>query len=284
MRVLIFTNARLITQRLAKLLSKIPPLKKIEVTTYGMHEESYAKNTQKPGAFKSFQRGVQYLQDYNVPFIVKSVYLPANRGEDNEFKNWAKTITRMDKNPHYTIFLDLRNRNDNKHKNAKIKTLRVSPQESIKILLNNYPQQFNQFKENYWRNITSLPGPRLFRCDAGRHQLTIDAYGRIQPCLGLRAPDLVLHRGTSLKNALITFKSLKNLEALNSDYINRCGKCFLRNLCQQCPAKSWSENGTLDTPIEYYCEITHTLARELGWLDESEYAWEVKDWMVRVSE
>ena len=282
MRVLIFTNARLITQRLALLFSQIPPLKKIEVTAYGMHEVSYAENTQKQGAFNSFERGVHNLQDYNVPFIIKSAFLPANRAEHTEFVNWAKSIPWMDGKPSYSLFFNLRNRNENRQKNEKIKSLRISPKEGIKFLLNYYTQEYIQLKNNYWQNIDNLPGTQLFRCSAGDHQLTVDAYGRIQPCLELRAPNLVLPRGTSLKNALDKFKELKNLEAKNAEYLSRCAKCFLKNLCQQCPAKSWSENGTLDTPIEYYCKVTHTLARSLGWLEDSEFAWEVKDWKVRI--
>jgi len=37
------------------------------------------------------------------------------------------------------------------------------------------------------------------------------------------------------------------------------------------------EHGTLDTPVEYFCEIAHAQARYLGWLGGSEYGWEVED-------
>jgi len=41
MKVLIFTNARLITAELAALLARIPPLEKMEITVYGMSAKSY---------------------------------------------------------------------------------------------------------------------------------------------------------------------------------------------------------------------------------------------------
>ena len=47
-------------------------------------------------------------------------------------------------------------------------------------------------------------------------------------------------------------------------------RCFLKGFCEQCPAKSWAESGTLDTPVEYLCEVAHTKARYLGCLDENE--------------
>ena len=60
----------------------------------------------------------------------------------------------------------------------------------------------------------------------------------------------------------------------------RC--CFLKGLCEQCPAKSWMEHGTLDTPVKYFCEIAHAQAEFLGLLEENEKAWEIKDWKKRM--
>lgn len=42
------------------------------------------------------------------------------------------------------------------------------------------------------------------------------------------------------------------------------------------------ENGTLDTPVEYYCLVAHEKARRLGLLEAGERAWEVKNWRKRV--
>ena len=59
---------------------------------------------------------------------------------------------------------------------------------------------------------------------------------------------------------------LRELRATNPEYLRRCARCFLKGLCEQCPAKSWAEHGTLDTPVEYLCEVAHAQARWLGWL------------------
>ena len=65
--------------------------------------------------------------------------------------------------------------------------------------------------------------------------------------------------------------------------MRRCGRCFLKALCLQCPAKAWAEHGTLDTPVDYLCEITHAQAVGLGLLVEGERAWDVADWKDRVA-
>jgi hypothetical protein len=49
-----------------------------------------------------------------------------------------------------------------------------------------------------------------------------------------------------------------------------------------CPAKSWAEHGTLDTPVEYLCRVAHAQARDLGLLQDGERSWEVTDWHSRV--
>ena len=60
-KVVLFTNARLITKELAELLRKTPPLEKIEVSIYGMHPESNRQITSSNSGFKETQRGLQLL-------------------------------------------------------------------------------------------------------------------------------------------------------------------------------------------------------------------------------
>ena len=79
MKVLLFTNACLITPHLADLFARIPPLVPIEITVYGMCQESYEAVTRTPGSFAQFRRGVNLLLERNMPFIVKSALLPPNR-------------------------------------------------------------------------------------------------------------------------------------------------------------------------------------------------------------
>lgn len=281
MRVLIFTNARLITPRLVELFKRIPPLEKIEVTVYGMHPESYEANTLQTGSFNSFWQGVQMLLENNIPFVVKSAILPANRDEFDEFELWAQTIPWMQGLPSYAMFFELRARRDDAQKNELIASLRLHPEEGMVYAMKE-KGEMEQFRDGYWQSMVSLPGKRLFACGAGAGQLTVDAYGRIQACLELRAPALALPKGTSLAAALEHFKGLKELSSSDPEYLQRCANCFLRNLCDQCPAKAWSESGTLDTPVQYLCDVSHAMARRFGWLGEDEWAWQVVDWEERI--
>ena len=284
LKVLLFTNAALITPELADLFSRIPPLEKVEVTVYGMRKASYEGVTRVSGSFEAAWRGMKLLLDKKVPFIVKSPLLSFNKDEIDEFEEWAKSIPWMDKPPSYSMFFNLRRRHDGR-KNESIKKLRVTPEEGLKVLTrrkNKYLKEMKEFCSKFMRP----PGDKLFSCGAGRAGGCVDAYGMFQPCMSLGHAETIydLKKG-SLKDALINFfPKVREIKAVNPDYLDRCAKCFLKGLCEQCPVKSYLESGTLDTPVEYYCEIAHAQARFLGLIKKGEMAWKIKDGKERVRE
>ena len=283
LKVLLFTNAALLTQPLGDLFSHIPPLEEIEVTLYGMKKSSYEAVTRTPGSFETAWRGVNLLLEKKIPFVAKGALLPSNKDEIDEFETWAATVPGMDNPPSYSMFFDLRCRRDGL-KNQLIRSLRLSPEEGLKVLTrrkDKYIKGMKEFCSKFMRPALD----ELFSCGAG-YGGCVDAYGFFQPCMMLRHPDCVYDlREGSLKDALTNFfPKIREAEAKNPDYLNRCAKCFLRGLCEQCPAKSWMEHGTLDTPVEYFCKIAHAQARFLGLVEDGERAWEVEDWRKRISE
>ena len=81
LKVLLFTNARLITPELAELFARIPPLEPIEVSVYGLKKVSYEAVSRVPGSFAEFWQGVELLLTHGLPFVVKGALLPPNREE-----------------------------------------------------------------------------------------------------------------------------------------------------------------------------------------------------------
>jgi len=282
MKALLFTNARMITPPMADLLARVPPLEKIEITVYGLHAPSYEAVTRVPGSYAEFRRGVDLLLERKVPFVVKGAFLPPNGGELEEFIAWAATIPWMDEPPGYAMFFELRGRRDSELRNRLITGLRLTPEEGIALLTRN-EESYRRGTVEFCQKFMRAPGDRLFTCGAG-HGVCVDAYGALQLCMGVRDPALAYNlRQGSLREALTgVFPRLRELEASNPQYLEHCARCFLHGLCEQCPAKSWSEHGTLDTPVEYLCQIAHAQARHLGLLAEGERAWEVRDGRERV--
>ncbi len=110
------------------------------------------------------------------------------------------------------------------------------------------------------------PGDKLFDCGAGK-ACCVDAYrpfatvyGYTSPGPDLRSAQWVIARSA----AEISSLCCRGLRATNPHYLERCPRCFLKSLCEQCPAKSWSETGCLDKPVELLCLSAHAEARWLG--------------------
>ncbi|HOX36196.1 MAG TPA: radical SAM protein [Methanoregulaceae archaeon] len=281
MKVILFTNGRLITPDLAALLARVPPGEVVEVTVYGMHPESYDAVAGVKGSFQEFRRGVGLLLEQNVRFIVKGALLPQNRHEMAELAAWAATIPAMDYMPAYSMNFDLRARRDDPQKNRRIAALRLSPEETTALLAEN-PGYVSGMQE-FCKRFMHPPGDRLFSCGSG-HGTCVDAYGTAQMCLPLRHPETVCDlRKHSLEEVITKiFPVFRERKAENPEYLRRCARCFLKGLCEQCPAKSWMEHGTLDTPVEYLCDVAHAQARYLGLIGEHEKAWDVVNWQDRI--
>jgi radical SAM protein with 4Fe4S-binding SPASM domain len=281
MKVYLYTNARLITPELADLFSHVPPLEKIEISLYGMNPTSSQAITRSSDAYRQSRRGMDLLMQKQIPFTTKSIIIQQTINEIEIYENWLKTLP-FDIKPAYSVLFDLRTRRDSPVQNCLIKDLRNSPDEILAIHAHhddNFVQDMAQFGEHF----LYPHGDELFNCGAG-HQGCVDAYGQYQMCMLLRHPDLVhdLSKGGLREGLLENFPNWCQLRATNTDYLTRCAKCFLKGLCEQCPAKSWMEHGTLDTPVEYLCQVAHAKARYLGLLEEGESAWEISDWQERI--
>jgi len=283
MRVKLFTNATLFTPAVAEMLGEIPPLDTMEITVFGMQPTSYEAVTRRRGSFKAFRRGIDLLVRHRVPFAVKGVWLPQNREEVEAFESWATTLPGINEPPAYSFFFDLRTRRDSKAKNLVISGLRPGAESMVKFMSRRrktYEKETKQFLERF---PLRPMGDVLLDCGAG-HTSTIDAYGLLQPCMLIRHSSLVVDlKRLNLREALHTnLDRIEKVRAHDPRYLQRCARCFIRNLCQQCPGKSWSEHGTLDTPVEYLCQVAHAQARGLGLLEAGEKAWEIEEWPERV--
>lgn len=281
LRVRLFTNATLITPRLAELFERIPPLDKMEVSVYGMTTESSALVTGNPASFEAARRGLALLLSRGIPFAVKGAVLPPTKDEMDRFEAWTRELPGMTGAPSYAMLFDLRSRRDDEAKNDRIRRLRPDPAEYVRLegrLGEGRSAELRAFVARFG----GCAGDRLFGClsDAG----CVDAYGRFQVCLLLRHPDTVYElKHGSLRAAMEEFlPKVREMRASNPAYLERCGRCFLKSLCLQCPARSWAEYGTLDTPVEYFCGIAHAQAEAIGILAAGEKAWQVKDGRQRI--
>jgi MoaA/NifB/PqqE/SkfB family radical SAM enzyme len=282
LKVQLLTNARLITPHLADLFTRIPPRLSIEITVYGMKAESYDKIAQVRGAYAQYSHGIRLLQERNIPFAVSGVVMPLNRSEMGELESWASGIPWMQGPPTYTMAFDLRTRRDDPEKNRQIERIRGSAEDLLAVS-NRRPEPELRSWMQFCLKTMGPPGNRLFLC-AGKAGRGVDAFGHYRACMSLCAPEWTCDlRENSLYDAVNSLNSrIRDAQSADPEYRRRCACCFIHALCDQCPAKSWTENGTLDRPVEYFCTAAHVQARAWGLIQPEEKAWNVADWKDRV--
>ncbi len=279
----ISTNATLVTPELAALFMRYPPGRPLDITLYGMKKASYESVSRTRGSFDAAMHGIERLLENRIPFTLRGIRLPGRENEIPALETFAARHSADGKLSGLSMNFNLRARRDSPEKNRVIQSLRAGPAETLRVLTRDRAAYINE-KKQFAAKFMGPGGPYLFTCGCGKGG-TVDAYGILQPCLLLRHPETVydLENG-SLTDALTGFfPQLRQRKAKNPDYLERCARCFLKGLCEQCPAHSWMETGTLDTPVAYLCRTAHEQARFLGLMTAGEKAWEVDNWRERIS-
>jgi radical SAM protein with 4Fe4S-binding SPASM domain len=281
-KVILFTNATLITPEIAGLLKRYPPGEPVEVTLYGMTPERYEAISRVPGSFDAAMEGIGLLAGYGIDFRIKGIYLDGSHADARDMEAFAREKTGRDDGVSFSMNFNLRARRDSEEKNARIRHLRATPEQTLAVLTRE-PERYIKDKKAFAQKFMGPAGIDLFSCGCGKGG-AVDAYGRLQPCLLMRHPDTVYDlSGGSIKDALEGFfPEMRKMQAADPDYLETCAKCFLHGLCEQCPAHSWMEHGKLDGRVEYLCDVAHAQARWLGLIQDGEKAWEVENWRKRI--
>lgn len=281
-KVLLSTNAALLTRETAELFRRRPPGEPVEVSLYGMERRGYEAVSRVSGSFEKAMQGVSLLSQYEVPFRLRGVLLRGGAREAAALEPFAGKLAGAGAAVSCSTCLNLRARRDNQRRNEQIRRLRATPEETLSFLTRQ-PEAYIRDRKAFAEKFLRPPGDRLFTCGCGQGG-AVDAYGSFQPCLLMRHPDTVydLTNG-SMKDALErVFPQMRKWRAADRDYLETCAKCFLHSLCDQCPAWSWMEHGRLDRRVEYLCAVAHIQARYLGLLGKGEAAWAVEDWQGRI--
>lgn len=283
-RVSIFTNASLITGRIADLLAELPPLDLVEVSLYGISRAAVDASTRTPGAGAAVARGLGRLDKRGVRYAVKMVVLPPNEPEIEAFRRREARRAGSDGRPSFIWPSDLRARRDSRQANLRLAALRPKPEKAAAMAA--AQAGFREEMTAFCRAQCRPPGPGLFSCGAGIETACVDAYGRFQLCLRLRHPAATAALGPGgLAEVLASFvPQVRRSRARSAGYLARCARCFLKSLCEQCPASSWLEHGRLDAPVAYHCRTAHALARHLCLLEPGERAWLIRDWRRRIDQ
>jgi radical SAM protein with 4Fe4S-binding SPASM domain len=257
----VFTNATLIQDKHIRVLKQYPP-RDIEVTVYGVTAKTYESVTRVPGSFKAFMRGLGLLIKNNIKVRLKAMALRSNVHELPQIAAFCRKHTKD--YFRFDPFLHLRFDRD-QTRNEEIRSERLSAEEIVAIERAD-KERLQAFEKSCDKLI--LPDRahqgcnHLFHCGAGNGSFSVSYDGLFRLCSSLWHPDCIydLKKGTLLEAWHHIVPKVRNMSSERQEFLQRCHSCPIINLCIWCPAHSHLENGELDKPVDYFCDLAH--ARE----------------------
>lgn len=105
----------------------------------------------------------------------------------------------------------------------------------------------------------------LFHCGAGCGDVAVSYDGFFCLCSSLWHPDTIYDlKKESLKEAIENFvPKVRNLRSKNKEFLEKCRKCPIINLCLLCPAHAYLETGKMDAFVDFFCRVAHARADSL---------------------
>lgn len=262
--VSVFTNACLVTEEHIALFTKYPP-RDIEVTVYGVTEETYERVTRQPGSYKAFRRGLDMLLQAGLKVRLKAMAIRSNFHELPEIAVFCREHT-MDFF-RFDPLLNLRHDND-LVRNEEIRGERLTPLEIVAI------EQADEERagalEKGCDKLIFSEGVRhqcdhLFHCGAGNGSFTVSYDGIFHLCGSLWAPETTynLRTGTLVEAWNEVVPRVRELRSQSEVFLERCRNCPIINLCLWCPASAHLETGEMDGFSEYFCDVAHARAEAI---------------------
>ncbi len=250
--VSIFTNGTLITEEILDCLVKLPPYS-IEITLNGITPDVYEKITQVKGSFLKAMRAIELIKKRELPLVLKCNGMNINYSQILKIKEFSQGLLGK---RYFRCDLVLSPMRDGSKKPC---ALRLSPEEILNIeysdedMLALCREEFLHKKENL-----RLKDGYLFPC--GLSYFNIDPYGKMRLCSFLKDYTIDLKKEGFLEGFSRFYKELSGLKFKTN---TRCRNCKINYLCRQCPGRALAENGDMEKPVDYFCELAHRQSQRM---------------------
>jgi radical SAM protein with 4Fe4S-binding SPASM domain len=263
--VSVFTNATLIDEEHIELFRKYPP-RDMEVSVYGVTQETYEKVTRNPGSFKAFMHGLNLLLDNGIKVRLKAMAIRSNFHELPQIARFCRERTmdyfRFD--PLLHLRLDR-----NQTRNEAIESERLTSLEIV-ALEKADAERFHALEKSCDKlinpDLCDNQCDHLFHCGAGNGGFVLGYDGNFRLCSSLTHPECVydLRKG-SLADAWHNFVlKVREMRSENKEFLETCRICPIINLCLWCPAHAYLEQGSIDAYVPYFCEMANARAEALA--------------------
>lgn len=244
--VKVFTNATMVTPKIAALFREIPPYA-VEVSIYGADAEHYEAVTGIPGSFAKFVRGVELLRTAEVRLLLKHPTSSLTADHVPAIREWCESreIT-------HKFATTIENRHDGGQQPS---LYRIEPRTVRKLNDELHFARTGKVREMPLPecNVGGEDNNDLYQCGAGRVSIFIDALGQASHCVLDRQPSFsLLDREWDDVWAAIGRWVTQPLPAEAP-----CSGCSLRGGCSNCPARARASTGSPYLKDTYYCDVTH---------------------------
>jgi radical SAM protein with 4Fe4S-binding SPASM domain len=264
--VSVFTNACLVTPEHVELFRRYPP-RDIEVSVYGARRATYEAVTRRAGSYDAFLRGLDLLLGSGVPVRLKAMAVRSTAHELEEISRFCRARTK----DYYRFdpLLHLRFDGD-PARNAEIRAERLSPAEVVAVERAD-AERFGVLQRGCVDGELLMPEAEhtgcdhLFHCGAGNGSFTVGYEGTFRLCSSLWHPATVydLRKGTLREAWEDWVPRVRDLRGASPEFLEKCRRCGIVNLCLWCPAHAALETGHMDDWVEYFCEVAHARAEAL---------------------
>ncbi|NMC35277.1 MAG: radical SAM protein, partial [Veillonellaceae bacterium] len=247
----LYTNGTLLTQEIVEKLAEFPPLY-LEITLYGMSQETYETVTGIPGSYARCMRGIELLKQHRVPFKLKTVVMTLNVHEFGAMQTFAENLGvrfRYDVNLNATL----------DHEKYPYQ-YRLSPADAVGIEQSVVEGKNAHLDRKQYTGYNPVDPAVLYQCGAGSRTFHIDPYGQLSPCMLARWQSYDLRNGSFQQGWSIFLKGVRIQKASN---LSQCHTCQLRPLCTQCPAQGMLDHGGAMQPDSHLCQTAQQRAAVL---------------------
>jgi radical SAM protein with 4Fe4S-binding SPASM domain len=226
----------------------------VEISLYGATRETYRAVTGHDGLDRCL-RGIRLLLARGLNLKLKSVVTTANYDEFVAIRDFVRRELGLG----FTYDPNINFRKVEGRSGSAPAAVRVAP-EAVVALDRLMEEDTGELREFYARD-QRLVSDYVFNCGAGLNTYHVDPYGVMSSCMMVPSITYDLRRG-SFREGWASFG--ERVVSLRRTTTTRCTSCDIAAACDTCPGWSTLEHGTLESPVDYMCEINHRRAEAFG--------------------
>lgn len=239
----LFTNATLITPKIADILSKFR-LVSLEISFHSLKKERFDYFTQSAGSYEKVMKALMLLKKRNAPLALKINITKLNLEEVKDLKNF---VNDLEIPPEWAV-ITMPKRNGSKDNLI----FRLSPEEIFTVYDILWPEGNRDCSNEMIEGKRRWAKSRLFQCEAAEKSFSITPSGGLKPCLEFPFSTRSILDG-SLKEKWTMLR--KNVSSSQHGSGYRCFDCEMKNFCGSCPIKAYLECGDVNSCPNFYLRL-----------------------------